>query len=209
MPSATRWWLPRLLIGAWLLVGGAVFGQINLEGQWNSAEFGTVSVFQNGSDVWVLAPRDVRDKCGRTVYLSGFLEGDKLIGSMWRCTEQELIDKCKHPDKYKIDFTATVSQQRWPVPARQIASDSMQLNVDFKMQYWNTTACKEEKMQPQGDLLMKDFLTNAAPMPTPTPTPTPPPQQQTSCGGHGFLKFIYCLGWERDWLEWPSPNGAP
>lgn len=206
MRSATLWQLPPLLIAAWLLVGGAVFGQVNLSGTWTSAEFGVVTVFQDTEGyVYVLAPPG--DKCGRSIYLSGFVEGDKLIGSMWRCTEQELIAKCTHPNKYKIDFTATVSQQRWPFPARQIASDSMELNVQFKMQYWNTTACKEEKMQPEGDLLMQDFLTNAAPMPTPTPTPTPPTQYQTGCGGNGFWFYVHCVGWEWGVLNSPYPNG--
>jgi len=210
MRSAKRWWLPPLLTSAWLLAGGAALGQIDLRGQWNSAEFGTVTIKQDYPDpnVYVLAPSG--DRCGRTIYLSGLIEGDKLIGSMWRCTDQELIANCTHQKKYKIDFTASISQYRFPNPVRQIASDSLlQLNVDFKMQYWDKKACKEEKVQPEGDLLMEDFLTNATPVPTPTPTPTPPTQYQTNCGGHGFLKFIYCLGWERDWLEWPSPNGAP
>jgi hypothetical protein len=147
------------------------------------------------------------DKCGRSVYLAGLLEGNTLSGSMWRCTDSELIAKCTHQPIYKIDFTATVSRSR---PLRfvgpetgEITIDSQQLNVAFKMQHWDTTACKEVKVEPLSDLVLRDDQIN----PTPTPTPTPPPPPDRCDWAHGGLgRYLSCWGWEWGLLDFPEPN---
>ncbi len=192
------------LIAATCLLCGVARGQVDLNGHWNSADFGLVRIVQDSEgSVYVLAPHG--DRCGRTIYLSGFLEGDKLIGSMWRCTEHELIEKCSQPDKYKTDFTASVTRRTWPFDQGEIQIESQQMNIDFKMEFWNTTTCKQEKDKPLGDLVMRDAWTN----PTPTPTPTPPPTQyQTGCDWTtSFMDYLHCLGWEWGVLESPYPNG--
>jgi hypothetical protein len=199
--------LSYVVVSVLLLAARAALGQIDLNGHWNSAEFGIVRVVQDtAGDVYVLAPQN--DKCGRSVYLSGFLEGDQLTGTMWRCTDPELVSKCGHQKKYPIDFTATVTRSDWPFAMGRITIDTQQINPRFQMQYWNTTSCKEEKVQPLNDLILRDTWTT--PRPTPTPTPTPPQQYQTGCGWTtGFFDYLHCLGWEWGVLDSPYPNGTP
>jgi hypothetical protein len=198
--------LPALVGAAVVLIAGQAFGQIDLNGHWNSADFGVVRIVQDSEgDVYVLAPQN--DRCGRTIYLSGFLEGDKLIGSMWRCTERSLVDYCQHPPRYKTDFTASVTRSNWPFVQGEIQIESQHINIDFKMEFWNTTTCKQEKDTPLADLVMRDAGT-IVPRPTPTPTPTPPTQYQTNCTWDmSFFEYLHCLGWEWDLLDSPYPNG--
>ena len=207
MSTAYRHWLLPFMLGALLLASGEAFGQnIDLNGNWNSAELGWVEVVQDGYSVYVLAPHG--DKCGRSVYLSGFLEGDKLSGSMWRCTDSELIAKCTHEPIYKIDFTATVSRSSFPLgigpETGQIKIESQQLNVAFKMQYWNTTACNQQKVQPLSDLVFRDDQQELTPVPTPAPTPSPEPPCSWTDGG--LKKYLDCLEWELGVLDFPYPN---
>ena len=206
MSTAYRLWLPPFLLGLLLLVGSPAFGQVNLNGNWNSAELGWVSVVHDDYSVYVLAPHG--DRCGRSVYLAGLLEGNTLWGSMWRCTDSELVAKCTHQPRYKIDFTATVSRSRLlgfvGPETGEITIDSQQLNVAFKMQYWDTTACKEERVEPLSDLVFRDDQQTLTPVPTPAPTPSP----QNPCDwAHGGLKrYLSCWGWEWGILDFPEPN---
>lgn len=202
MSTAYRLWLPRFMLGALLLVGGPAFGQVDLNGHWNSAEFGPVRVFHDDYSVYVLAPHG--DQCGRSVYLAGVLEGNQLSGSMWRCTDADLMAKCSHAPIYKIDFTATVSRSSFPFERGQINIESQQLNVAFKMQYWNTSECKEEKVKPLSDFVLRDTWVEPTQTPTPTPTPTDP------CGWTepGSRAWLRCQGWNWGILPSPLPNKA-
>ena len=209
MSICYRLWLPPFLLGLLLLAGSPAFGQVNLNGNWNSADFGWVTVFQDDEgDVRVLAPPG--DKCGRSVYLSGFLVGNQLTGTMSRCTDSELIAKCTHQPIYKIDFTATVSRSSllfgMGPETGQIKIDSQQLNVAFKMAYWDTTACKEEKVKPLSDLVFRDDQQKLKPVPTPGPTPAPKPYNPCEWTTGGLKNYLDCLGWEWGILDSPYPN---
>ena len=213
MRTADRLWWPPFMLGVLLLVGRPAFGQappptapLNLNGNWKSAEFGWVSVVHDDYSVYVLAPHG--DRCGRSVYLAGLLEGNTLWGSMWRCTDSELMAKCTHQPIYKIDFTATVSRSRLlrvvGPETGEITIDSQQLNVAFKMQYWNTAACREEKVEPLSDLVLRDDQIN----PTPTPTPTPPSPQNPCREAGGLKSYLDCWGRRLGLLDYPEPNWA-
>lgn len=194
MKSQTRYCFFACVAGIVLFAGGEVFGQVDLNGTWHSEE-GIVTIVQDGNSVYVLAPSP--DKCDRTYYLRGTLTGDKLSGTMWRCTNKDLVAECGHQKNYPTNFTATVSRYKAVLglvgpEVGAIKIESQQFNPAFPMEYWNKSTCQEEAKKPLSNLVFRDSNRpiNRSPA-TPSPTPTPP----VPCSNHpgGTAAWEKCM----------------
>jgi hypothetical protein len=85
----------------------------------------------------------------RDWYVTGFIEGSRIEGTMMRCTETELVTKCRPPHQptYKIPFTGTVNISESWISAT--VSKSMTLELRYNMEFfeipepYGTLPCKK------------------------------------------------------------------
>lgn len=201
-----------VLCGIGLLTVGRVAEGLNLNGYWFTSEFGTVRVYHDQEYVRIVIPPGFSGICPaggrRDWYLAGYLEGNTLRGTMWRCTDPDLVTRCGHAATYKTDFVGTVAlrQERTAFgtyTGREIGS----IDIKYTMEIWNKTDCnilrKEER---------ESFAFQYRETPAPTPPPTPPPRPSSRLPDCGWTQdtdgWMRCVLWNWDVVDWPTAGSS-
>jgi hypothetical protein len=186
---------------AWLPGATGAQGQVlDLNGYWKSDAEGTVRINHDLNTGYVLiegAP--CPNGANRPFILSGSLEGETLTGSMWRCTNQELIDKCGHPRIYQVRFVATASLDPFTDFFRngEIKLDRMKIDAKWLMEFHVVEDCKEKRKEDQADLYFISRSKPQAPTPRTSPGTAPPPFEEACGYAHfGSCEYRTCL-WTR------------
>jgi hypothetical protein len=208
MSTSQRLWI-GLAAAVWLYGAAGAAGQnLDLNGYWQSDAEGTVRVNHDLATgyVWIDGS-PCPNGAQRPFTLSGALDGNTLSGSMWRCTNQELIDKCGHPPIYHVRFDATASLD--PITALwrngEIEMTSMRINANWLMEHYIVQNCQEKRKEARADLF---FVSRSNPQSTPTTSPgtAPPPLSQTCTWTGDVCEYWSCM-WHRYGIGSP-PQGC-
>jgi hypothetical protein len=191
-------WMALAACGLAWSAGQASAQNLDLNGYWQSDAEGTVRIAHDVNTGFVLIEgTPCANGAQRPHTLAGALVGNTLTGSMWRCTNQELIDRCGHPPIYLVNFTATASLDPFTDLWRsgEIEMSSMRINANWLMEFYIVQDCKEKRKEDRADLF---FVSRSNPQSTPRTSPgtAPPPLSQTCTGTTDVCEYWSCL-WHR------------
>lgn len=199
-----------IALAAWGLAWSASHARaqnLDLNGYWQSDAEGTVRIQHDVNTGYVLIEGSpCPNGAQRPHTLAGVLEGSTLTGTMWRCTNQELIDECGHPRIYLVNFAANVSLDTDPFSVfggGEIDMASTRINANWLMEYYIVQDCKQKRTEARSDLIFIGRSAPGGPTPRTSPGTAPPPLNDVCAWAkNDACQYASCL-WHR--YGWGSP----